>query len=346
MPNGEEFQTESEMPDNPRTQEDKVEADGIGKLRDRLKEKGILKGKIDPSLDDVKHEMRKCAHDTCKNVTNRPSGFCSACEKKLGPYLNTEILRCANCMARGTCPEGKNKWGICVFELNIEKSQMKQKDKIEEEMRDILHRDKKIVERLSRILPSFNLNNAVDRKDFMQMSKDLKLWQHEFMEHLKIFATFKGWTQADRQDMEIMKLRLKALDKVFGRGVKRKSMRQDANVKSLSDDELSPLYISVPTEGMAKSHPGIAPEPDLDLSYLKDSDAVDEKELEIRIADTELNNDMLALEKAKDEFEQKKEEMAKRYDLSWTPDSQTSSPTSDALVEKSSTKGRKGRGPT
>jgi len=321
------FQTEDEMPENPRK-------NSVDRLKDRLREKGILR---DINLKDMKKQIKNCLHEECKNQTNRPSGFCQDCEKRLGPYLNTEVLRCSNCMARQSCPEGQNKYGVCVYETEVDKEKYKQKDSIEHEMREILHRDKKIVDRLSRILPAFNLNDEAERKEFTQMSKELKLWHQVIMEHYKIFATFKGWTQSDRSDVELMKIRLKALDKVFGRGVRSKGMKQTSQVEELGEDELSPLLVEVPPgEAFRTKKSGTKPISDrLDdvLSDYDDMDSLDSLEADIVAGDIDKDRDVMELEELEAEYHTMKDKKA-TYDINWSSENSISNADSNKELEQ------------
>jgi len=292
MPDEPVFQTNEDMPENPRSSSDR------DRLRERVESLRKIRigrsaaNKSDPSILDIRKEMVACENKDCDNVTNRPSGFCKECEDKLGDFLNTEILRCKNCMVAATCKYSKNKNGVCVYELDLDKSKMKEREDATEEMRTILKRDKKMIERFDRFLTSLDLAIKDDREMFLKIQKEMKQWQTEFMKDLKSFSTFQGWTQAERGDVEILKLRLKALDKTFGKGMRRKNMTSPVP-PPISEDERPVHVVKVP-QGQSKAIPD---------DFEDDDEVTRQEEMMVR-DDLSLEDDNLILERMQDAYEQ------------------------------------------
>ena len=131
-------------------------------------------------VEEARSPFMKCMSDSCENQTTRNSGYCQKCEEELGPYLTRELLRCANCPVRPTCPEGQNKYGVCLYELDFDRDKVKQKEEIEKKMLEILHRNEKMVNRFFILLNALNLNSEDGRKQFSQISKDYKQWQAQY----------------------------------------------------------------------------------------------------------------------------------------------------------------------
>ena len=301
------FDTNESMPPDPKSEsnpkskpkQNKPYAGDLSprdKLKKRVEERtGKRIGPVELEMPEMGKELRQCISNDCENITNRPSGYCGECEERLGPFLNTEVLRCQHCFVRKTCPEGRNKYGVCTYELDADKTKLAERDGVEKEMRLILQRDKKVVERFSRVLPAFNLNVKEERETYMEVARDLKQWQREFMDHLKMYATFEGWSQSERGDLESLKLKLKGLDKVVGRSVRRKGYKV---VTELEENELSPAIVQTVNR---QSH-AISDGPAEDYT----GDEVEDMELDISSADSNINDDLLELEKMTDEFERKK----------------------------------------
>jgi hypothetical protein len=295
----EDFETNEEPIED--TQKDEIDTplDRLHKEAGRQRKSHIMVIDVNTPISQVKSDIHKCENPECTQMTNRHSGYCGECEKILGPYLNTEVLRCSNCFVISTCPNGKNKWGVCIYELEADRSNMKEREAIEDEMRIILQRDKKMAERFSRLTSSLDLSSPENRAEYLLISKEMKQWQQLFLEHLKVYSTFKGWTQIERGDLEALKIKAKSLDKVVGRGVQRNAFKKEPVLK---ENELKPLIVTTPISGSLEERPVVRVVP-----VNNTEDEIDGMEQDIQSQDMTLQQDLLELEQIEATYQDAKQ---------------------------------------
>jgi hypothetical protein len=301
----ESFETEAENPpDYRKTLRTKVQMKNqINTLTDRLNNMDGLR------VEDIKkNDMTTCASPNCKTKTTDSSGYCSACIEALGPYLNKDLLRCSNCMAKEHCPKGNNKYGVCLIELKIDDEAIKSKEEIEEKMIEVLKRERKVIERFHNVLNNLDMNNAEQRELFTQIAKEVKAWQKNLFAHYDSFAKFEGWTAASKAEAEVFKTRAKLLSKIFGKEVKRNQYKH--NNPQVEEHELPQKVMKVPVPRESRAYAEIGIEEDgYDGSDLDDDiDSIEEMEEKIRREDTTVGEDLLALEKHIDEYEKLQKE--------------------------------------